>query len=58
MFQEAGGRPHWAKRHTLTSADVLRLYPDAPKFAAVRKRVDPTAKFLNGHLGELFAFSL
>ncbi|MFI4936737.1 MAG: D-arabinono-1,4-lactone oxidase [Caulobacterales bacterium] len=58
VFQDAGGRPHWAKRHTLTSADVLRLYPDAMKFAAVRKRVDPGAKFLNGHLAELFAFSL
>jgi FAD/FMN-containing dehydrogenase len=58
VFQKAGGRPHWAKRHTLTSADVLRLYPDAPKWGAVRKRYDPAAKFLNGHLAELFAFSL
>jgi len=58
VFQAAGGRPHWAKRHTLTSADVLRLYPDAPKWGAVRKRVDPGAKFLNDHLAELFAFSL
>jgi len=58
VFREAGGRPHWAKRHTLASDDVLRLYPDAPKFAAVRKRVDPAAKFLNAHLAELFAFSL
>jgi FAD-linked oxidoreductase len=58
VFQQAGGRPHWAKRHTLTSDDVLRLYPDAPKFGAVRKRVDPRAKFLNAHLEELFAFSL
>jgi len=58
VFQQAGGRPHWAKRHTLTGADVQRLYPDAGKFAAVRKRIDPTAKFLNDHLGELFGFSL
>ncbi|MGH6972977.1 MAG: D-arabinono-1,4-lactone oxidase, partial [Caulobacteraceae bacterium] len=58
VFQAAGGRPHWAKRHTLASDDVLRLYPDAPKWGAVRKRVDPTAKFLNDHLTELFAFSL
>jgi FAD-linked oxidoreductase len=58
VFQEAGGRPHWAKRHTLTSADVLRLYPDAERWGAVRKRFDPAAKFLNAHLSELFAFSL
>jgi len=58
VFQAAGGRPHWAKRHTLTSDDVLRLYPEAPKFGAVRKRVDPAGKFLNAHLAQLFAFSL
>jgi FAD-linked oxidoreductase len=58
VFQDAGGRPHWAKRHTLASDDVLRLYPDAPKWGAVRKRVDPAGKFLNAHLAELFAFSL
>jgi FAD-linked oxidoreductase len=58
VFQAAGGRPHWAKRHTLTSTDVVRLYPDAERWGAVRKRIDPTGKFLNGHLAELFAFSL
>jgi len=58
VFAQAGGRPHWAKRHTLTSADVRRLYPLAERWGAVRKRVDPTAKFLNAHLRELFAFSL
>jgi FAD-linked oxidoreductase len=58
VFQSHGGRPHWAKRHTLGSADVLRLYPDAPKWGAVRKRYDPAGKFLNDHLAELFAFSL
>ena len=58
VFQDAGGRPHWAKRHTLTSADVLRLYPDAERWGAVRKRHDPKGKFLNDHLADLFAFSL
>jgi FAD-linked oxidoreductase len=58
VFAEGGGRPHWAKRHTLTSADVLRLYPAAQQWGAVRARVDPTAKFLNAHLRDLFAFSL
>lgn len=58
VFQSHGGRPHWAKRHTLGPEDVLRLYPDAPRWGAVRKRWDPTGKFLNAHLAELFAFSL
>ncbi len=53
-----GGRPHWAKRHTLTSDDVLRLYPMARRWGEVRKSVDPDGKFLNAHLRELLAFSL
>ncbi len=58
VFAQHGGRPHWAKRHTMISDDVLRLYPMAQRWGAVRKRVDPTAKFMNAHLRELFAFSL
>ena len=58
VFAEGGGRPHWAKRHTLTSEDVLRLYPAAERWGAIRKQVDPTGKFLNAHLRDLFAFSL
>ncbi len=57
VFADAGGRPHWAKRHTLTSEDVARLYPAAERWGEVRKRVDPTAKFLNAHLRELFTFT-
>ncbi|HEY5290483.1 MAG TPA: D-arabinono-1,4-lactone oxidase, partial [Caulobacteraceae bacterium] len=58
VFAAHGGRPHWAKRHTLKSEDVLRLYPEAARWGEVRKRVDPQAKFLNAHLRDLFAFSL
>jgi len=58
VFAAAGGRPHWAKRHTLTSEDVVRLYPMARRWGSVRHRVDPSGKFLNAHLRQLFAFSL
>jgi FAD-linked oxidoreductase len=58
VFAAAGGRPHWAKRHALTSADVLRLYPMAHRWGEVRRRVDPTGKFMNASLRDLFAFSL
>jgi FAD-linked oxidoreductase len=58
VFAAHGGRPHWAKRHTLGSDDVLRLYPDAARWGEVRKQWDPEAKFLNAHLRQLFAFSL
>jgi FAD-linked oxidoreductase len=58
VFAASGGRPHWAKRHSLGPEDVLRLYPDAHRWGEVRRRVDPDAKFLNAHLRDLFAFSL
>lgn len=55
IFRGFGGRPHWAKRHTLTRADVDRLYPMAERFRDVRRDADPAGKFLNPHLAELFA---
>jgi FAD-linked oxidoreductase len=54
IFRAHDGRPHWAKRHTLTEADVHALYPDAAKFCEVRKSIDPDAKFANAHLAALF----
>jgi FAD-linked oxidoreductase len=56
IFRAYGGRPHWAKRHTLTARDVETLYPDAGRFRAVRTAVDPAGKFANAHLAELFGF--
>ena len=55
IFRGAGGRPHWAKRHTLTHADVAALYPMAGRYTAVRRAADPNGKFLNPHLEALFA---
>ena len=52
IFQEAGGRPHWAKRHTLQSASAL--YPRLPDFLALREEVDPACKFANAPLRALF----
>jgi FAD-linked oxidoreductase len=54
IFRSAGGRPHWAKRHTLTVEDVDSLYPRAAAFKAVRSEIDPHGKFTNGHLARLF----
>ena len=54
IFQSGEGRPHWAKRHTLQTADVHRLYPKTGDFLAVRAAVDPDLKFANAHLTELF----
>ena len=55
IFRGHGGRPHWAKRHTLTRADVAALYPMAGRYIAVRRAADPGGKFLNPHLESLFA---
>lgn len=54
IFRGYGGRPHWAKRHTLTRADVDALYPNAERFRAMRAAHDPDGKFLNVHLASLF----
>lgn len=54
IFRAHGGRPHWAKRHTLTRADVDALYPNAQRFRAVRAAHDPSGKLLNPHLDTLF----
>jgi FAD-linked oxidoreductase len=50
----AGGRPHWAKRHSLRPEDAHRLYPHLPHFLAVRRSVDPEGKFVNALFGTLF----
>lgn len=55
IFRAHGGRPHWAKRHTLTRADVDALYPMADRYRAVRAAADSHGKFLNPHLETLFA---
>ncbi|HOY76434.1 MAG TPA: D-arabinono-1,4-lactone oxidase [Hyphomonadaceae bacterium] len=54
IFRAHDGRPHWAKRHTLTTADLHQLYPQAAQFCAVRDEIDPQAKFANAHLAKLF----
>lgn len=54
IFRAHGGRPHWAKRHTLARADVDALYPMAERYRGVRRAADPAGKFLNPHLESLF----
>lgn len=55
IFRAHGGRPHWAKRHRLSRADVDALYPLVGRYRAVRAAADPQGKFLNPHLETLFA---
>ena len=46
---EYGGRPHWGKRHTLSSATLAERYPRFGDFLAVRDRLDPGRVFANGY---------
>ena len=55
IFRAHGGRPHWGKRHTLGPRDVFELYPNAQCFCQVRAAVDPSCKFANAYLRQLFA---
>ena len=54
IFRAHGGRPHWAKRHTLKPSEVDVLYSNAARFKSVRATHDPTGKFANAHLAALF----
>ncbi len=50
IFQDAGGRPHWGKLHTLDAAGLAGRYPRWADFQAVRRRLDPQGRFGNAHL--------
>lgn len=45
-----GGRPHWAKLHTLDAAALRARYPRFDDFTALRDRLDPTRMFTNAYL--------
>jgi L-gulono-1,4-lactone dehydrogenase len=50
LMDGLGGRPHWGKRHFQTSASLRGRYPEWDRFAAVRARLDPDARFANAHV--------
>ena len=54
IFRLYQGRPHWGKRHTRNADELGDLYPKFEEFRAVRRRLDPKGKFLNGHLRAMF----
>jgi FAD-linked oxidoreductase len=54
IFWKYEGRPHWGKLHSLTAPELEALYPRWKEFAEVRESLDPTGRFLNGHLQALF----
>lgn len=55
VFRKHGSRPHWAKRHTMTGDDFAPIYPKWNDFKALREKMDPSGKFLNGYLKKVFS---
>lgn len=50
IFRAHGGRPHWAKIHTLDAPALRRLYPRFDDFLTVREKLDPRGLFRNEYL--------
>ena len=42
------GRPHWGKRSFLGAEELAPRYPRWDDFAAIRERLDPERRFVNG----------
>jgi FAD/FMN-containing dehydrogenase len=55
IFRKYEGRPHWGKKHTRTARELETLYPKYGEFLALRRRLDPSNKFLNSYLRAIFA---
>lgn len=45
-----GGRPHWGKMHSRTSAQLREVYPHFDEFVGVRDALDPQRVFTNPYL--------
>jgi FAD/FMN-containing dehydrogenase len=53
IFRSYGGRPHWAKKHSLTATELRPLYPAWDRFQAMRQQWDPEGVFLTPALRTL-----
>jgi L-gulono-1,4-lactone dehydrogenase len=49
IMGEYGARPHWGKRHMMTSDELASRYPGFEDFLAVRDRLDPGRAFANAY---------
>jgi FAD-linked oxidoreductase len=54
VYKKHGGRPHWAKMHSLEARDFEALYPEWQAFHKIRRELDPAGKFMNTHLRKVF----
>ncbi|QOD60274.1 FAD-binding protein [Polaribacter haliotis] len=54
IFLKHGGKPHWGKRFTAKDTAFSKIYDKWEDFKVLRQEMDPTNKFLNPYLTELF----
>ncbi|CAL1697949.1 unnamed protein product [Somion occarium] len=50
ILAKHGGRPHWAKAHSLKPVELRRLYPRFDDFIRVLEDVDPRGMFRNEYV--------
>jgi FAD/FMN-containing dehydrogenase len=54
ILRQYQARPHWGKLHFNRAEDMPSLYPRFYDFQAIRRKMDPSGRFLNDHLRNLF----
>lgn len=54
IFLKYGGKPHWGKRFSAKDTELSKIYDKWEDFKVLRKELDPTNKFLNPYLSQLF----
>lgn len=50
VFRSFEGRPHWGKKHTLSSKDLEKMYKGWIDFLSLRRKLDPENIFMNEYL--------
>jgi sugar-1,4-lactone oxidase-like protein len=53
-MKSLGGRPHWGKVLSLTTAEANQFYPMFQRFNEIRKELDPAGIFANKFIRDLF----
>lgn len=53
ILQKYDGRPHWGKKHTMSSRQLAPHYPQWDEFRRIRAHMDPHGVFLNNYLRKL-----
>ena len=54
ITSSVGGRPHWGKMHTRDAAYLDGVYPRFGDFLRIRDEVDPSRRFANPYLSQVF----